>query len=223
MMQHHKLNVSKTAQFYVLGNPGPHVRQFWLVCHGYAQLAADFLQDFNILDLNHTLVVAPEGLNHFYKKGFNGPVGANWMTRHCREDEIADNADYLQTLYNRYLGTDYAPSLLPENVRIVLLGFSQGTATLCRWITRYHPHFHDLVLWAGLPPEDIDYQPHKPYLSDKNLYLLYGTNDPFMTPDRMEQLQEIEAQNGIDFEEEQFTGGHEIPGDALRDLLRKLN
>lgn len=217
MMQHHKLNVSKTAQFYVLGEPGPKIRQFWLVCHGYAQLASEFLQDFNILDNDQTLVVAPEGLNHFYKKGFNGAVGANWMTRHCREDEIADNAAYLQSLYSRYMAQ------LPADVRVILLGFSQGTATVCRWIMRYHPAFHDLVLWAGLPPEDIDYQPHKPYLEDKNLYLLYGSSDPFMTPDRLTQLQEIETQGHIDFAEERFEGGHEIPGDVLRDLLQKLN
>ncbi len=199
------------------GEPGPHIRQFWLVCHGYTQLASEFMQDFSLLNNGQTLVVAPEGLNHFYKKGFNGPVGANWMTRHYREDDIADNAAYLQALFNKYHST------LPADVRIVLLGFSQGTATVCRWMLRYHPPFHDLVLWAGMPPEDLDYQAHKSYLSDKNLYLLYGSNDPFLTPDRFEQLHDIEEQSGIDFGENRFEGWHEIPPSALRDLLKKLN
>lgn len=216
-MEHHKLNVSKTAHYYTLGEPGPQIRQIWIVCHGYAQLASDFIRDFTLLDNGSTMVVAPEGLNHFYKKGFTGPVGANWMTRHCREEEIADNGAYLQALLNRYV------SLLPADVRIVLLGFSQGTATICRWILRYHPHFHDLVMWAGMPPEDLDYQGHKVYLSDKNLFLLYGSNDPFLTPDRFAQLQEMEENSGLDFSESSFNGGHEIPGDALRDLMEKLN
>jgi predicted esterase len=216
-MQQHKLNVSKTAHYYTLGEPGPHVRQLWIVCHGYAQLASEFLEDFNLLNNGHTLIVAPEGLNHFYKKGFTGPVGANWMTRYCREDEIADNGAYMQSLLSKYT------ALLPAGVRIILLGFSQGTATVCRWILRYHPHFNDLVLWAGMPPEDLDYQAHKTYLADKNLYLLYGSNDPFLTPDRMNQLQEMEENSGIDFAESTFEGGHEIPGDALRELLEKLN
>lgn len=216
-MQHHKLNVSKTAQYFTLGQPGAQTRQLWIVCHGYAQLASEFIRDFSLLDNDRTVVIAPEGLNHFYKKGFNGPVGANWMTRHCREDEIADNGAYLQTLLNKYT------ALLPADVRIILLGFSQGTATICRWILRYHPHFHDLVLWSGMPPEDLDYLAHKAYLSDKNLYLLYGSTDPFLTPDRFAQLQEIEENSGLDFEESPFNGGHEIPHDALRDLLEKLN
>ncbi len=216
-MQHHKLTVTKTAQYYSQGEPGPHIRQFWFVCHGYAQTADTFLGEFGLLNNQHTLVVAPEGLNHFYKKGFSGAVGANWMTRHCREDEIADNAAYLQALFQRYI------TALSSDVRIVLLGFSQGTATVCRWIMRYHPHFHDLVLWAGMPPEDLDYTAHRDYLSSKNLYLLYGSHDPFLTPDRFTQLQDIETASGLDFEETSFEGGHEIPDTALQQLLEKLN
>ncbi|MCB0533048.1 MAG: phospholipase [Lewinellaceae bacterium] len=216
-MEHHKLTVSKTAQFYQIGETGPNVRQIWIVCHGYAQLATEFIKNFEIVNTGDVVIVAPEGLNHFYKKGFNGDVGATWMTRHCREDEIADNGAYLEALHNRYL------ALLPKHVRIILLGFSQGTATVCRWILRYHPHFHDLVLWAGMPPEDLDYQAHKDYLADKNLYLLYGSNDPFLTPDRFSELKEIEQTGGIDFDENRFEGGHEIPNAALQNLLKKLN
>jgi len=216
-MEYHKLTVTKTARYCLLGSPGPHIRQLWFVCHGYAQLASEFLENFKLLDNGHTLVIAPEGLNRFYKKGFDGPVGANWMTRHQREDEIADYSYYLQTLYGQYV------EQLSYDVRIVLLGFSQGTATVCRWILRSHPHFHDLILWAGLPPEDLNYAEHHNYLRDKNLYLLYGTSDPFLTPDRLSVLQEIEDKNGVDFEEQSFDGGHEIPSEALRQLMLNLN
>jgi predicted esterase len=216
-MQHHQLSVARTAHFYSLGIPGPKVKQFWIVCHGYAQLADEFLENFRLLENEHTFVVAPEGLNHFYKKGFNGPVGASWMTRHQRLSEIEDYTNYLQTLYDQYLPQ------LPPDVRIVLLGFSQGTATVCRWMLEKRPRFHDLLLWAGLPPEDLDYSAHKEYLADKKLYLLYGTHDPFLTPDRMLMVQEIEDKNGIDFGERSFEGGHEILPDTLLELLKNLN
>jgi predicted esterase len=216
-MQHHTLPVTRTAHYYTLGTPGPSIKQFWIVCHGYAQLASEFLDNFRLLENEKTLVVAPEGLNHFYRKGFDGPIGATWMTRHERLSEIQDYAGYLQDLYNLYIPQ------LPADVRIILLGFSQGTATVCRWMLEKHPHFHDLLLWAGLPPEDLDYAAHKTYLADKKLYLLYGTSDPFLTPDRMNMVQEIEDKNGIDFGERPFEGGHEILPDTLRELLEKLN
>ncbi len=216
-MQHHRFRVERTAHYYTIGEPGPHVRQFWLVCHGYGQLADEFLKDFEQLNNGHTFVVAPEGLNHSYRKGFSGPVGANWMTRHYRQDEIDDYAAYLQGLYDFWLPQ------LPADVRIVLLGFSQGTATVCRWMLARQPYFHDLLLWAGLPPEDLNYQEQQQYLSDKNLYLLYGTSDPFLTPDRLSLLHEVEEKNGIDFGEQPFDGGHEIPAGVLQDFLLKYN
>ena len=208
--------VSRTAHVYTLGEPGPHIRHMWLCCHGYAQTAAEFMEDLDVLKDPNTLVVAPEGMNYFYKKGFAGPVGANWMTRHFREDAIADNAAYLQQVLEHYL------AMVPADVTISLLGFSQGTATLCRWILGRHPHFHNLVLWAGLPPEDLSYQDNRDYLADKKLYLLYGTNDPFLTADRMNDLQQLESDAGVDFGLQSFSGGHEIPEAVLSNLKGEI-
>lgn len=216
-MDAHKITVSKTAHYFTMGVPGPHIRQIWIVCHGYAQLADDFLRDFELLDDGTRLVIAPEGMNHFYKKGFDGPVVANWMTRRHREDEIHDYSNFLQTLYDQVVGQ------CPPETRIILLGFSQGTATVCRWMLRYEPHFHDLLLWAGLPPEDLDYAAHKEYLGDKNLYLLYGSHDPFLTPDRISSVEEIEKKNNVDFDERTFEGGHEILPDTLLEFIKNMN
>jgi predicted esterase len=216
-MDHHTIDIRRTAHYYTLGTAGPHVKQFWIVCHGYAQLASEFMANFETLDDGSRLVVAPEGLHYFYRKGFDGPIGANWMTRHFREDAIRDYTDYLQQVYEHFLPQ------LAEDVRIVLLGFSQGTATVCRWVMRHQPDFDDLLLWAGLPPEDIDYASAKDYLSDKNLFLLYGSNDPFLTPDRLSTVEQIEEKNGIDFDEKVFDGGHDIPQEILEAMLRQLN
>jgi predicted esterase len=73
-----------------------------------------------------------------------------------------------------------------------------------------------------MPPEDLDYAAHRNYLKDKNLYLIYGTSDPFLTPDRFSLLQEIEDKNGVDFEAQTFDGGHEIPSEVLRQLMLSL-
>lgn len=216
-MNHHTISVQKTGHYFTLGQPGPQVREFWVVCHGYAQTAEAFLENFRLLDDGTRLVVAPEGFNSFYRKGFSGEVVCNWMTKRFRESEILDYSNFLQTLYSQYVA-----QLSPE-VRIVFLGFSQGSATVCRWVFEKQPKFKDLLLWAGLPPEDLDYRSLKNYLADKNLYLLYGTSDPFLTPDRMAVVSEIETKNGVDFDERQFSGGHEIPNDVLREFLNKLN
>lgn len=216
-MNYHSIDVRRKAHYYTLGTVGPQISQLWIVCHGYAQLADKFMENFAFMDDGTRLIIAPEGMNYFYQKGFDGPVVANWMTRHFREDAIEDYANYLQQIYDTY-----TPQLSPD-VRIILLGFSQGTATLCRWIMRMRPDFDDLLLWAGLPPEDIDYASAKAYLQDKNLFLLYGSHDPFLTPDRMNTVEEIERKNGIDFDEKSFDGGHEIPRETLEALIKQFN
>ena len=216
-MNQHQLRTTRTAHYYTLGLPGPHVEQLWIVCHGYAQMASDFLSAFQVLNLDRCWVVAPEGTNYFYQKGFSGPVVANWMTKYERLSAIEDNNLFLQTLY-----TECTAQVGPDT-RIVLLGFSQGTATVCRWVMAERPLFNDLLLWAGMPPEDLDYSGAKDYLSDKNLYLLYGSHDPLLTPDRLTEVQELENRHGIDFQETPFEGGHEIDPQTLSDFLVKFD
>lgn len=215
-MEHHTLTVSRTAHYYTLGKPGAHIRQLWLACHGYAQMAAEFLEQLRPINDGSRLIVAPEGLNYFYKKGFDGPIGANWMTRYEREAAIADNGAYLEALLYRHTAA------LSPQVRIVLFGFSQGVATLCRWITRYHPPFHDLILWAGLPPEDLSYREHLDYLAERNLYWYFSLDDPFLSPERREQVRRIEARDGLSFRPITFQGAHDIPAAALQEAAENL-
>ena len=213
-MNHHTLSVPRTAHIFSLGQLGPQVRQLWIVCHGFAMLADEFLENFRPLEMadGSRLIVAPEGLNHFYKRGHAGDVGTTWMTRRFRETQIADYANYLQTLLHQQL------AVLPPDVRVVLFGFSQGTATVCRWVLAKHPPCHDIVLWGGLPPEDLDYRPHLAYLSGKRLQLWHGDGDPLFTPEWAAMLAGIEAKNGLSFSKTVFAGGHDIPAEALLGL-----
>jgi predicted esterase len=214
-MKHLTLKIETTANFYVLGNPSPNIKQLWIVCHGYAQTADEFLTNFNDLDDGTRLIVAPEGLNNFYRKGFQGDVVSLWMTKRHRETQIEDYCNYLQKLYEHFI------PMISKDVRIVILGFSQGAATVTRWALEKMPHFNDLLLWAGLPPEDLDYRSKKEYLSDKNLFLLYGTTDNLLTESHFEIVDKIEKNNEIDFEEQKYIGGHEIPKQVLLDFVKR--
>ncbi len=215
-MTPHALTVARTAHYYLLGTPGLHIRRYWLVCHGYAQLADEFLEAFRPLDDGTTLVVAPEGLNYFYKKGFGGPPGATWMTRQHRETEIEDYTAYLQQLHETLLQS------LPADVQVVLLGFSQGVATITRWAVRRQPHCHAFVAWAGLLPEDEPYAAIAAYWKGKKRWFCYGNKDPFITPERMASFKRLLETHGLVFDSLPFEGGHEVPEGALRALERNL-
>ena len=73
MVQEHHLTVTRTARYFTLGQPGPALREVWVVCHGYGQLAEPFLAHFAEVTSPARLIVAPEALSRFY---VGPPTGA---------------------------------------------------------------------------------------------------------------------------------------------------
>ncbi|MEM1325461.1 MAG: phospholipase [Bacteroidota bacterium] len=215
-MQHHQLKVQRTAHYYTLGEPSEKTKYFIIACHGYAQLAKHFLRRFDGLLNEETFIVAPEGLSRFYWKGVTGDVAASWMTKENRLSEIEDYSNYLQQVYEHYRAQ------LPEEVRIQLFGFSQGCATQCRWLMAKEPHFHDLILWAGLFPEDIDYRPQQVYLKDKKLYFVYGAQDEYLQPKFLKMHEDLLTSNELQVHTEIFEGNHEVDRAVLADVYERL-
>ena len=82
--------VTRTARYYQIGTASNLVRDVWIVCHGFSQLAADFAVPFQSLDDDSRLILVPEGLSRFYldtRPGQSGSsqVGGLWMTREGRD------------------------------------------------------------------------------------------------------------------------------------------
>ena len=97
-MQEHHLEVKRTARYFTLGTLDENTEQIWFVLHGYGQLAQFFIKKFSVLDDGKTFLVAPEALSRFYLEGVTGRVGATWMTREERSNEVADYVFYLNQL-----------------------------------------------------------------------------------------------------------------------------
>ena len=150
--QENHLIISRSARYYQLGELSAATRRVWFVAHGYGQLAAYFIRHFAFLtQADPTLVVvAPEGLSKFYLNGTSGRVGATWMTREDRLTEIDDYVGYLNQLAANVLAS------CSREVEITVLGFSQGAATVSRWLSRAPFWPARLVLWAGAFPPDME-------------------------------------------------------------------
>lgn len=214
-MQHHKIKVAKTAHYYTIGQPTEGVKYFWFVAHGYGQLASHVIRKFDIFESEEHYVVAPEALNRFYWQFLTDKVGASWMTKKDRLDEIEDYSNYLTDLFNQCL-TD-----LPKDVKIILFGFSQGCATQVRWILRGFPKFDHLILWGGLLPEDLDYHPFTNYFSTKKIDFIVGDDDEFINDIRMDKHSTFAKEQNIDMGFTLFEGKHEILTPILKDFFEK--
>ena len=210
-MREHHLSVSRTARYVTLGEPGPAVRETWFVLHGYGELAGAFLRQFESLDRSARLFVAPEGLSRFYlgrvaePPAADRPVGASWMTR---EDRLAEIDDYV-----RYLDAVCA-QVSPAKKSVTALGFSQGTATVCRWAALGSSRIDRLILWGGEVPPDLDLK----RLRVPKLTLVYGTRDEFFTTKVVAANEARLRDQGVPYELISFEGGHAIDEETLRRL-----
>lgn len=215
MYESHSIPVERTAHYYTLGKTGKHIKRLWIVCHGYGQLASRIIQKFSGLDDGATFIIAPEGLSRFYWEGVSGQVAASWMTKMDRLEEIADYTRFIRKIYDQYI------EQFSEDTEISLFGFSQGCATQCRWIMREFPEFHNLVLWAGRFPEDLDYRPHRKYFSSKKIYFVYGKQDQFLTNEFLNWQSNFAKEQYLEYETITFDGKHVIDRKILKDLFLK--
>ncbi|MEF8816808.1 MAG: esterase [Salinibacter sp.] len=208
----HTLQVARTARAATLGAPAT-AASWWVVLHGYGQLAADFIENFQPLVTPDRCVVAPEALSRFYVDGMDTheQVGASWMTREAREAEIADAIGALDATI-RHLADGAPPALH-------VLGFSQGAATASRWALRGDAVVDRLVLWGGAPAHDLDLTEHADALRALGLTLVAGTDDPYVTEERWAAVRRRLQAHDIPVTTHAFEGGHRIDSTTLRALV----
>src|SRR5437773_12204306 len=202
-MQKHHLSTPRAARYFTLGSP-EHAAEVWFVCHGYGQLASRFLERFRPIEAERRCIVAPEGLSRVYRTRSAGErrVGASWMTREDRLHEIDDYVRYLNAVYGE---------LVTRDARVTALGFSQGTATVCRWTALGSSRIDRLVVWGGEVPPDLDLK----RLRVPSLTLVYGTRDQFFTPKVVAANEARLREHEIGYDLVVFDGAHEISEPTL--------
>ena len=217
MIEHH-LTVPRTARYFTLGELSPRVTRVWLVCHGYSQLARDFLKYFLPLNAPHRFIVAPEALSRFYLKGTDGKVGATWMTKEDRLHEIRDYINYLNALHDEIFS-----SLPGERVRLVVLGFSQGTSTVMRWICRGNVQPDRVILWGGGIPADIDLPSLRSLFPHNPLTIVVGDRDEYIDSSRVEAEKKKLTESGVPYQLITFKGGHRLDAELLQRLAAEVD
>ncbi len=213
------IQVVRTARFFQLGELCDATTQLWFVCHGYRQLANRFIRRFAGVVEVGGVVVAPEALSRFYidpapgRHGAEIRVGASWMTRTDRKNEVRDYVRYLDGLAARVLvgnGNRRRP-------KTVVLGFSQGAHTAARWAALGTTVADELVLWGEYLPPDPKIEDR---LAGTRVTLVFGDEDPASQPEYQRRQDERLAAAGIAPERRSFRGGHRVDPDVVRALAK---
>lgn len=218
-MKEYHLAVERTARLAVVGERGPDVRDIVIACHGFGQLAHRFARPFESLARPDRLIVAPEALSRYYLDpgpGRHGPearVGATWMTREDRLREIADYVGYLDRVL------DWATSPGGPPPALTALGFSQGVATVLRWLALGRARAARVVLWAGMPPDDLTPAQLTTAIGDAEVTVVAGDQDPFVTPERLDAALQLLRPFAPHLDVVRFEGGHKVEPLTLAKVL----
>ncbi len=209
MVKEQFLKTPRTARYYVSGEITPGTKNLWYVIHGYGQLAAEFIKQFDYLADPQTAVIAPEGLSRAY---FGDKPGASWMTKEDREHEIEDYVKYLDNLYEELTAGISGKPL------VNVLGYSQGVHTAARWFTIGGSGIQRLILCSSDFPRDTDFEKLNSRLKKAAMYYIWGDNDEFISKAAFEKSVELLVGNQVNFENYPFKGKHFI----LHERIRKI-
>lgn len=187
-----------------------------MVLHGYSQLAAEAAEGVGVLDDGTRLVVAPEGLSRFYDAPSLGShrdarVGASWMTREDRLEEIADQAEWLQRAY------EHAVGFVARFTPFIILGFSQGATAAARWVASGRVKPAQLIIWGAALPPELDLGLASPLRAVRTSVVL-GSRDRWVKPEQVAAERARLDAAGFPYRFVSFEGGHRFDDDTLRRL-----
>lgn len=218
MAEGHYLEVSKSARYFLSGPPEDDYKLVCYVLHGYGQLAGYFIKAFERSGLKEVLFIAPEGLHRFYLEGSQGRVGASWMTKEDRLKDIEDYCAYLDLLRNHL--EEKHQNL--QNLRTGVLGFSQGVATACRWLSFSQHRFDFLINYAGIYPPDLPEEQALDKMQRIPVKHLLGREDEYISEERMSTALAAFKKRGFPDELRVFEGRHKVYPEVISELFGSL-
>lgn len=201
------LEVSRKLRYATLATDSVIDHVVYLL-HGYGQLVEFFIRKLDGIELSKTLIVAPEGMHRFYLNGTSGRVGASWMTREWRENDIEENNRALDQLHSHIL-----EQIHPTTISVV--GFSQGGATAARWVVNGNLNCTHFISWASVFPPDVSPESLKE-LNCQSSFVV-GTQDPFFSNSQLAEV--LSTYHHLNFNCITFEGKHDIDRSLLSKIL----
>lgn len=205
------IDLTLTAPYHTYGTLTDKTETIIVAFHGYGQLAKFFIRKFDFLDESKYYVITPQGLSKFYLNNHTR-VGASWMTKENRLLDLKNQLHYVQTVFEAETkAVDWS------NMRLIVLGFSQGTATASRWITTHKIPFDKFIAYAGQIAYELTEQDFDFMKLEAEAHCFLGDNDQFYHGDNVPKFENAFKAVFPKGKFLLFEGKHEM----LREVLKK--
>ena len=181
----------------------------WFVCHGLGFLSRYFIKYFKNLNPTENYIIAPQAQAKHYLNGEYTHTGACWLTKESTQLEIENARNYLDQVYKA--------ENIPQNVKFVILGFSQGVSIATRWIAKNHIKCDALFLYAGKIPREFK---KTSFNRIPTIKFIYGTKDEYISDKIITEEKEY-CNNifGNKIEYISFEGTHQLNKNVINKLM----
>lgn len=204
------INYVTKGRYFTHGDPEK-ANHLIIALHGYGQLASYFIRKFNLLPESY-FIICPEAPHRFYQENTSGRVGASWMTKEDRLNDIANYISFLDAIY-----TSFDSNYIFDKTSLV--GFSQGGATASRWIGLGCGKFDNFLLWSAVFPPDMPIETIAKFENQRN-YFVIGDQDEFTSLEQALEYHMSLNEAEMNFEFIKFAGNHSINVPLLQSLIQ---
>lgn len=204
---------TSTNTYSTLNTLDSNTKNIWIVFHGIGYLSRYFLNFFDTLSADENYIVAPQAPSKYYLNGQYKHVGASWLTKENTEVEIENVLNYVDSVFHQ--------EDLPDDVNLIVFGFSQGVSIAARWVAKRKIKCGQLVLYAGGLPNELEAKDFDFIHENKTeVIVIIGDKDEYLTPERMEsENRRIETLFNGRANKKNFEGGHEIKKEIVNSLV----
>lgn len=205
-----EISYTNTNTYSTLNSLTASTKNVWFVCHGMGYLSRYFLRYFKGLNTNENYIIAPQAASKYYiQPGFKH-VGSSWLTK---ENTIKDTENVM-----RNFDAIFKVENLPNNINLIVFGYSQGVSVAMRYIAKRQLPCAQLVMHSGGIPNELEAKDFK-FLNAK-VSLIYGEKDEYLNEERIasETKKAIEL-FGDHFNSMVFDGGHEVNVEIINSLV----
>lgn len=191
----------------------PKTKNVWLVFHGIGYLSRYFVKYFNGLHPEENYILVPQAPSKYYLKNEYKYVGASWLTKENTATEVKNVLNYIDAVLEA--------ENLPDDVNLILFGFSQGVSVAARWLASKKPNCKMVALYAGGIPNELTAADFE-FLEQNatEIKIIYGDQDEYLTPDRLKG-ENIKIENLFQGRADiiTFKGGHEVKPEIIKNLI----
>lgn len=170
-----EISYQSTNSYSILNTLTKNTKNVWFVCHGMSYLSRYFLNHFKSLNADENYIIAPQAPSKYYIQSSFKHVGASWLTRENTAIETENILHYFDAIYNA--------EEIPDNVNLIVLGYSQGVSVAMRYIAKRQLQCDKLVLMSGGIPKELIKEDFK--FLNAEVKHIYGIQDEYLNEERI--------------------------------------